>query len=99
MIENLRMSLRFHPEVLKTHTGQLTMLRRLYGSPMKGENYSHADIQVGRISMEQTPANPKYEFDWAISVTGSPPHLLWGGIVCYGWSRGEKDITILIDEF
>jgi len=46
-----------------THTGQLTMLRRLHGSPMKGENYSHADIQVGRISMDQTPANPRHEFD------------------------------------
>ncbi|MCP4581585.1 MAG: hypothetical protein GY839_08180 [candidate division Zixibacteria bacterium] len=46
-----------------THTGQLTMLRRLHGSPMKGENYTYADIQVGRISLEQTPAKPKYEFD------------------------------------
>jgi hypothetical protein len=46
-----------------THTGQLTMLRRLHGSPMKGENYSRADIQTGRIGMEQTPADPRYEFD------------------------------------
>ncbi len=46
-----------------THTGQLAMLRRLSGAPMKGENYSRADILVGRISLDQTPANPKYEFD------------------------------------
>jgi hypothetical protein len=46
-----------------THTGQLTMLRRLYGSPMKGENYSRADIRVGRIGLEQTPPDPQYEFD------------------------------------
>jgi hypothetical protein len=46
-----------------THTGQLTMLRRLHGSPMKGESYNRADIVIGRVGSEQTPANPKYEFD------------------------------------
>jgi hypothetical protein len=46
-----------------THTGQLTMLRRLHGSPMKGENYSRADIRIGRIGSEQTPPDPRYEFD------------------------------------
>jgi len=46
-----------------THTGQLAMLRRLHGSPMKGESYTRADIVIGRVGAEQTPANPKYEFD------------------------------------
>jgi hypothetical protein len=46
-----------------THTGQLTMLRRIYGAPVKGESYNRADIAVGRVGAEQTPANPKYEFD------------------------------------
>ena len=46
-----------------THTGQLTMLRRLHGAPVKGESYNRADIVVGRVGAEQTPANPKYEFD------------------------------------
>lgn len=46
-----------------THTGQLAMLRRLFGSPMKGESYTRADIVIGRVTSEQTPANPKYEFD------------------------------------
>jgi hypothetical protein len=46
-----------------THTGQLAMLRRLHGAPMKGESYARADIAVGRVGAEQTPANPKYEFD------------------------------------
>jgi hypothetical protein len=46
-----------------THTGQLAMLRRLHGSPMKGESYNRADIQIGRISLEQTPPDPRYEFD------------------------------------
>jgi len=46
-----------------THTGQLAMLRRLSGYKMKGESYARADIQVGRVSLEQTPADPKFEFD------------------------------------
>jgi hypothetical protein len=46
-----------------THTGQLAMLRRLHGAPMKGESYNRADIEAGRVGPEQTPADPKYEFD------------------------------------
>lgn len=46
-----------------THTGQLAMLRRLAGCPIRGESYNRADIVSGRISFEQTPPNPKYEFD------------------------------------
>lgn len=46
-----------------THTGQLAMLRRLSGAPMKGENYTRAEIMIGRIGSEQTPADPRYEFD------------------------------------
>jgi hypothetical protein len=46
-----------------THTGQLAMLRRLSGYKMKGENYSRADIVIGRVSLEQAPPDPKAEFD------------------------------------
>lgn len=46
-----------------THTGQLAMLRRLSGAPMKGESYNRADIVVGRVGAEQTPADPKFEFN------------------------------------
>jgi len=46
-----------------THTGQLAMLRRLHGAPMKGESYVRADIVIGRTGFDQTPPNPKYEFD------------------------------------
>jgi hypothetical protein len=46
-----------------THTGQLTMLRRLHGAPMKGESYNRADVVIGRVGAEQTPPDPKYEFD------------------------------------
>ena len=46
-----------------THTGQLASLRRLADCPMKGESYARAEIEIGRVGFEQTPANPKYEFD------------------------------------
>jgi hypothetical protein len=44
-----------------THVGQLTMLRRLAGEPVKGESYFVADIATGRVGREQ-PA-PRKEFD------------------------------------
>ncbi len=44
-----------------THVGQLTMLRRMAGSPVRGENYFVADIGMGRVGTEQAP--PRREFD------------------------------------
>ncbi|HEX7288406.1 MAG TPA: hypothetical protein VF532_19635 [Candidatus Angelobacter sp.] len=43
-----------------THTGQINMLRRMAGSPVRGENYYRAEIVVGRVGQEQ--AEPKREF-------------------------------------
>jgi hypothetical protein len=43
-----------------THVGQIAMLRRLAGVPIKGENYFVADIATGRVGSEQAP--PKREF-------------------------------------
>ena len=43
------------------HIGQLIMLRRLAGHPMRSENYARADIVSGRVGRDQTP--PKREFD------------------------------------
>lgn len=43
-----------------THVGQIAMLRRLAGVPIKGENYFVADVNSGRVGPEQTP--PKREF-------------------------------------
>ena len=43
------------------HTGQLTMLRRAAGAPIRGENYFRAEITAGRVGAEQ--AAPKREFD------------------------------------
>jgi hypothetical protein len=46
-----------------THTGQVAMLRRLHGAPIKGESYNLADIVAGSVGPEQAPADPKYEFN------------------------------------
>lgn len=43
------------------HIGQIAMLRRMAGFPIKGENYFKADIAAGRVGLGQTP--PKREFD------------------------------------
>jgi len=44
-----------------THIGQIAMLRRLAGSPVKGENYFKAKIQAGQVGPEQAAA--RVEFD------------------------------------
>src|ERR1044071_9798376 len=36
-----------------TQVGQLAMLRRIAGEPIKGENYSRATIEAGRVGAEQ----------------------------------------------
>lgn len=44
-----------------THSGQLTMLRRIAGVPIRSENYARAVISRGRVGAEQE--TPKAEFD------------------------------------
>ena len=44
-----------------THTGQLALLRRLVGQPVRGESYPSAEIVIGRTGMHQTAA--RREFD------------------------------------
>jgi hypothetical protein len=42
-----------------THVGQLAMLRRLAGSPARGENFFVADIKAGQVGAEQpAPVRP-----------------------------------------
>jgi hypothetical protein len=43
-----------------THTGQIAFLRRMAGIPVRPENYSVADIAVGRVGPDQAP--PRGEF-------------------------------------
>jgi hypothetical protein len=44
-----------------THVGQISMLRRMTGAPVRGENYFKADIVAGRVGPDQ--AAPRREFD------------------------------------
>lgn len=44
-----------------THIGQLAMLRRLADAPIRGESYYRADISVGRVGPEQTPAGREFD--------------------------------------
>ena len=44
-----------------THIGQISILRRLAGSPVRAENYSRAEIVAGRVGPQQT--RPSREFD------------------------------------
>ena len=44
-----------------THTGQLNLLRRLAGGPVRGESYARAEIVVGRVGREQS--GRRVEFD------------------------------------
>ena|SRR5579862_7448553 len=43
------------------HIGQILILRRLAGSPVRAENYSRAEIVAGRVGSEQAP--PPWEAD------------------------------------
>jgi hypothetical protein len=44
-----------------THIGQISLLRRMAGGPVRAENYAKADIAAGRVGPEQVP--PRMEFD------------------------------------
>ena len=44
-----------------THVGQIAMLRRIAGAPVKGENYFVAEIESGRVGPDQS--SKRREFD------------------------------------
>ena len=44
-----------------THVGQLAMLRRAAGAPVRPESYARAEITIGRLGLDQ--AAPIREFD------------------------------------
>jgi hypothetical protein len=43
-----------------THVGQIAILRRMAGGPIKAENYHKAGVEIGRVGADQIP--PKREF-------------------------------------
>jgi hypothetical protein len=44
-----------------THVGQIAMLRRMAGVPMKGENYYVAEISLGRVGADQAVARKEFD--------------------------------------
>lgn len=42
------------------HVGQIAILRRMAGSPVKGENYYAAEIQTGRVGADQAKAKREF---------------------------------------
>ena len=44
-----------------THVGQIAMLRRIAGEPIKGENYSRAKIEAGRVGARQEKARGEFD--------------------------------------
>ena len=53
-----------------THTGQLSMLRRMAGSPVRAESYARASITLGRVGMDQS--SERVEFDGDSSAPRPP---------------------------
>jgi hypothetical protein len=44
-----------------THVGQIAMLRRMAGSPVKGENYYNAEITIGRVGPDQSSVRTEFD--------------------------------------
>ena len=43
-----------------THCGQITLMRGLAASSVRGESYNRADIQIGRVGREQSPPGGEF---------------------------------------
>lgn len=43
-----------------THVGQIALLRRMAGTPVKAENYYVAEIQMGRVGADQPTPNREF---------------------------------------
>jgi hypothetical protein len=44
-----------------THVGQLATLRRLAGSPVRGESYYRAEIEIGRVGPDQSAQRAEFD--------------------------------------
>lgn len=44
-----------------THVGQIAMLRRMAGGPIKGENYFRAEIEAGRVGADQSARRTEFD--------------------------------------
>ena len=52
-----------------THVGQLAMLRGAAGAPVRPESYARAEIQPGKVGLEQSA--PRFEFEGDASARPS----------------------------
>jgi hypothetical protein len=52
-----------------THVGQLSLLRGMFGAPVRPESYARAEIVVGRVGTDQ--ASPRREFEGDASAVRS----------------------------
>ncbi|HSB37159.1 MAG TPA: hypothetical protein VLH41_09785 [Thermoanaerobaculia bacterium] len=43
------------------HVGQIALLRRMSGAPVRGENYFMADIEAGRVGPKQSAARKEFD--------------------------------------
>jgi hypothetical protein len=59
-VQRFDSGLRVNADAL-THVGQLNMLRRMAGSPVRGESYNLASIRVGQTGLEQPPAGREFD--------------------------------------
>ena len=50
-----------------THVGQLAMLRRMAGVPIRPEAYARAKINVGRVGLEQSAERVEFDGDASAS--------------------------------
>jgi|SRR6185437_6759879 len=46
-----------------THVGQLAMLRRMAGRPVRAESYARAEIEVGRVGLDQSAKRTEFDGD------------------------------------
>ena len=44
-----------------THVGQITLLRRMAGGPIRGENYYKAEIESGRVGADQSTRRTEFD--------------------------------------
>ena len=52
-----------------THVGQLSMLRGMFGAPVKPESYAKAEIALGRVGLSQAAPRREFEGDASLRAT------------------------------
>ncbi len=53
-----------------THVGQLAMLRRIAGAPVRAESYACAEIVAGRVGADQSANRVEFDGDASAPPAG-----------------------------